>query len=146
MWDWPKGTQKGIISLESDPETIYYATYGTFRQFIEIAVLGAELTITVKGLEKYKGKRLKFNVTARDKNGNPVKEPTQNGPFNIRGIGQGANDDWTGVNHWLTARGKNGGPDVSFFYFSKDEGGNVIPTKKLSQYFYKYEPFLKKKR
>ena len=150
MWDYPKETQKGIIAIENaGQEIVYSARYGTFAEFLHFAVFGVEVapTATSKGLEKYRGKTLKFKITARDKEGKPVvKGRVYNEGVHIRGLNQGANDDREGVNHWIHAYGKNGGPDLAFFYFSKDYGGNVIPTKALSEYFYLYEPFLKKRR
>ena len=150
MWDYPKGSQKGIIAIEKAYyETVYSARYGTFDDFLYYAVFGAKVapTATSKGLEKYRGKTLKFKVTGRDTKGNPIERGrVYEDGLTIRGLDQGANDDRHGVNHWVHAYGKNGGPDLAFFYFHKDSGTDVIPTKALSEYFYMYEPFLKKRK
>lgn len=57
----------------------------------------------------------------------------------------GMNDDWNGINYWIIAKGYEGNPDLTFFVFHKDDGKDVTPTKKLSQFFEDYEKYLKKR-
>lgn len=57
----------------------------------------------------------------------------------------GMNDDWSGINYWITAKGYGDNPDLTFFVFHKDDGKDVVPTKKLSSYFMDYEDYLKKR-
>ena len=57
----------------------------------------------------------------------------------------GMNDDWTGVNYWIIAKGYGNNPDLTFFVFHKDSGKDVTPTKNLSQFFEDYEKYLKKR-
>lgn len=57
----------------------------------------------------------------------------------------GMNDDWKGINYWITAKGYGDNPDLTFFVFHKDDGKDVTPTKKLSQFFGDYEKYLRKR-
>lgn len=117
FFSYPKNTQKGIIAIEdAGYERVYSAKYGTYTEFKKIAKDGVPLK---------DGTTLKFK----------------------KDIDVKANDDFEhGINFWAIAYGVRNGPDLTFFWFSKDNGGEVIPTKALSEYFYLYEPFLKKRK
>ena len=120
MWKLPKDTQKGIFALEDmSTDKVKDAKYGTFKEFKDfgLAHLGgsdAGKYKTNKDLEKL------LDVQAMD--------------------------DWEGINFWviLPPADPKKYLGMTFFWFQKDGGPAVCPTAKLSQYFEKYEPFLKK--
>ena len=59
-------------------------------------------------------------------------------------IDVGAMDDREGINFWARMYFNNSPLSYSFFWLQKDLGPAVCPTAKLSRYFEKYAPFLKK--
>lgn len=118
-YDHIKDTQKGIIGYEYiGYNDVIDAKYGTFGEFKKL-------------VEKNNEKHMKDHGT----------------PCFKKGLDHGGMDSTEGINTWVIARGYRGRPDLTFYYFTKDEGGkSVIPNSKLSEYAKRYEPFLKKRK